>query len=347
MKRFGNLYAKIYDMDNLRKAHQNAKKGKGWYEEVKAIDADPETYLKQLQEMLVSHTYKTSPYEKFIKREGGKEREIFKLPYFPDRICQWAILQVIEPYLMRHMMKNTYSAIPKKGIHAALHDVQEAMWKDVPNCQYCLKLDVKHYYPSINHGILKAKFRRLFKDPELLWLLDEIIDSISTAKIEDMRNIWLLEEDVDPETGIPIGNYLSQYCGNFYLSSFDHWLKEQQRVKHSFRYMDDTLVFGGDKEQLHRLRREISNYLWEELKLTLKENWQVFPTYVRGVDFVGYRVFMNYTLLRKSSCIKFKGKMTEIRKKTEAGQLMNRSDWCSIHSYKGWLKHCDSFRLSQ
>ena len=111
--------------------------------------------------------------------------------------------------------------------------------------------------------------------------------------------------------------------------------------------MDDTLVFGGDKEQLHRLRREISNYLWEELKLTLKENWQVFPTYVRGVDFVGYRVFMNYTLLRKSSCIKFKGKMTEIRKKTEAGQLMNRSDWCSIHSYKGWLKHCDSFRLSQ
>lgn len=334
-------------MENLREAHKNARKGKGWYEEVKMVDADPETYLTQLQEMLINHTYKTSPYEKFIKRECGKEREIFKLPYFPDRICQWAILQIIEPYLLRHMTDYTYSAIPGKGIHAALHDLQEAMWKDVPNCQYCLKLDVKHYYPSINHGILKAKFRRLFKDPELLWLLDEIIDSISTAKIEDMHNIWLLEEDVDPETGIPIGNYLSQYCGNFYLSSFDHWLKEQQRMKHTFRYMDDTLIFGGDKEQLHRLREEIAGYLWAELKLTLKENWQVFPTYVRGVDFVGYRVFMNYTLLRKSTCKNLKRKMTEIHSKVETGQLMSHSEWCSIHSYGGLVKHCDSFRLSQ
>ena len=136
MKRYGNLYEQIYSMDNLRKAHKNARKGKGWYEEVKEVDANIEVYLKQLQEMLINHTYHTSNYEKFIKKENGKEREIFKLPYFPDRICQWAILQVIEPYLMRHMTKNTYSALPKRGIHKALHDVQEAMWKDVPNCQY-------------------------------------------------------------------------------------------------------------------------------------------------------------------------------------------------------------------
>lgn len=102
MKRYGNLYEKIYSMDNLRKAHQNARKGKGWYQEVREVDADVETYLKRLQEMLINHTYQTSPYEKFIKHDSGKEREIFKLPYFPDRICQWAILQVIEPYLLRY-----------------------------------------------------------------------------------------------------------------------------------------------------------------------------------------------------------------------------------------------------
>lgn len=201
MKRYGNLYEQICSMDNLRKAHQNAKKGKGWYQEVKEVEADVEGYLTKLQEMLVNHTYHTSNYEKFIKRENEKEREIFKLPYFPDRICQWAILQVIEPYLIRNLTKNTYSAIPKRGIHAALHDTKEAMQKDVPNCQFCLKLDVRHYYPSINHDILKAKFRRLFKDADLLWLLDEIIDSICTAKIEDMRDIWFLDEDADPETG--------------------------------------------------------------------------------------------------------------------------------------------------
>ena len=347
MKRYGNLYGQIYSMDNLRKAHKNARKGKGWYEEVKEVDANIEVYLKHLQEMLINHTYHTSNYEKFIKKENGKEREIFKLPYFPDRICQWAILQVIEPYLMRHMTKNTYSALPKRGIHKALHDVQEAMWKDVLNCQYCLKLDVRHYYPSINHDILKAKFRRFFKDAELLWLLDEIIDSICTANIEDLRNIWLLDEDVDPETGIPIGNYLSQYCGNFYLSSFDHWLKEEKRVKHTFRYMDDVVIFGSSKEELHRLRKEIALYFKTELRLTIKGNWQIFPSYVRGVDFVGYRTFLNYTLLRKSSCKNFKAKMVKIRKKTANGQMMNYSEWCSVNSYKGWLKHCDSYRLQK
>lgn len=345
MKRYGNLYEKIYSMDNLRKAHQNARKGKGWYQEVREVDADVETYLKRLQEMLINHTYQTSPYEKFIKRDSGKEREIFKLPYFPDRICQLAILQVIEPYLLRYMTKNTYSAIPERGIHKALHDVQEAMWKDVPNCQYCLKLDVRHYYPSINHSILKAKFRRLFKDAELLWLLDEIIDSICTAKIEDMRDIWLLDEDIDTETGIPIGNYLSQYCGNFYLSGFDHRIKEEKRVKHYFRYMDDIVIFGSSKEKLHALKREMDVYFMRELRLTIKENWQVFPSYVRGVDFVGYRTFLNYTLLRKSTCTNFKKKMVHIREKTASGQLMNYSEWCSVNSYKGWLNHCDSYRL--
>lgn len=347
MKRVGNLYKEICSMDNLRKAHQNAKKGKGWYEEVKAVNADEDTYLKALQEMLVNHTYHTSEYVSFIKKENGKEREIFKLPYFPDRICQWAILQVIEPYLLRNLTKNTYSAIPKKGIHAALHDVQQAMWKDSENCQYCLKLDVRKYYPSINHKILKQKFRRMFKDPELLWLLDEIIDSICTANIENLRDIWFLDEDIDPETGIPIGNYLSQYCGNFYLSAFDHWLKEVKHIKHVFRYMDDIVIFGRTKEELHALRLEIDAYFRTEMKVVIKGNWQVFPTFIRGVDFVGYRVFLNYTLLRKSSCIKFKKKMVQIKEKVENGQLMNYSEWCSVNSYKGWLKHCDSYRLQE
>lgn len=287
MKRYGNLYEQICSMDNLRKAHQNAKKGKGWYEEVKEVEADVDGYLTRLQEMLINHTYQTSQYEKFIKRENGKEREIFKLPYFPDRICQWAILQVIEPYLLLYMTKNTYSAIPDRGIHAALNDVRDAMQKDVPGCQYCLKLDVRKFYPSINHDILKQKFRRLFKDAELLWLLDEIIDSICTAKIEDMRDIWLLDEDIDSETGIPIGNYLSQYCGNFYLSGFDHWIKEEKRVKHYFRYMDDIVIFGADKAELHRLKEEIDAYFRQNLKLTIKGELASISFLCAGCRFCG------------------------------------------------------------
>ena len=293
------------------------------------IDANPDYYLGLLHNMLKYKTFHTSEYKVFIKNDSGKEREISKLPYFPDRICQWAILQVIEPILVKNMTIDTYSAIPDRGIHFGLKRIQHDMQTDVKGCQYCLKLDVKKYYPSIDHDILKAKYRRLFKDADLLWLLDEIIDS------------------TEGDVGVPIGNYLSQYSGNFYLSSFDHWIKEVKHVKHYHRYMDDIVIFGETKEELHRLKDDVDEYFRDELKLTIKNNWQIFPSYVRGVDFLGYRIFLNFILLRKNTVKRMKKKMTKLYKKVSSGNMMNYSEWCSINSYNGWLIHCNSFRLRQ
>lgn len=329
MKRYGNLYQIICSKENLRLAHQNARKGKGWYKEVKMVDSDVDHYINLLHDMLVNKTYQTSEYVTFIKRDSNKDRVIYKLPYFPDRICQWAIIQVIEPILIKNLIQNTYSAIPGRGIHKALDDVKKAIQKDPTGMAYCLKLDVKKYYPSIDHAVLKGKFRRMFKDPDLLWLLDEIIDS------------------TPGNAGIPIGNYVSQYCGNMYLSGFDHWIKEEKHIRHYFRYMDDICIFSKCKEELHKLRKEIDKYFKMNLYLTIKSNWQVFPTFTRGLDFVGYRIFRNFVLLRKSTCKQFKKKMTHIIKKINRGMEMNFSEWCSINSYRGWLLHCDSFRLSE
>ena len=323
------LWDAIYSMDNLKVAHQNAKKGKGWYTEVKMVDEDPDYYLGLLQQMLINKTYHTSEYQTFYKTDGNKKRLIYKLPYFPDRICQWAVLQVIEPILLRNLTSDTYSAIPGRGIHSCLHNLQDAMRNDVKGSQYCLKLDAKQYYPSIDHNILKMKYRRLFKDDDLLWLLDEIIDSTPGDK------------------GIPIGNYLSQYSGNYYLSAFDHWIKEVKGVKHYFRYMDDIVILHESKEYLHQLHKEIDEYFRKELKLTIKENWQVFPTFKRGIDYVGYRSFLEFTLLRKSTCKGFKRKMVSINKKRLNGEPLTYSEWCSINSYKGWLIHYDGYRLSE
>lgn len=124
MKDTGDLFSKICDMDNLRKAHKNAKRGKGWYAEVKCIEKDLDHYLKRLQENLIEHRYHTSEYEIFTKKESNKEREIYKLPFYPDRICQWAILQVIEPYLLNSMTKDTYSAIPNRGIQPIINQLR-------------------------------------------------------------------------------------------------------------------------------------------------------------------------------------------------------------------------------
>lgn len=359
-----DLFNSICSMDNLYRAYQNAKSGKGWYKEVKQIEKRPFYYLAGLQYMLKNHLFKTSEYEIFILNEGKKKRDVYKLPFFPDRIAQWAILQVIEPFLMANMTADTYSAIPGKGIQPIVNDLRgyyktkrvdgkkKSVWvpsillTDEENTRYCYKIDLHHYYQSINHEVLKQKFRKVFKDPELLWLLDEIADSINTATEEDLIELSLSGEiEVDPNTGIPIGNYMSQYSGNFYLSSFDHWVKEKLHVKHYYRYMDDVVIFASSKEELHEIHRKVTAYTRDYLHLNIKGNYQIFPTKVRGVDFVGYRFFGEYTLLRKSTAINFKRKMRACRKKMENNIPPTYSEWCSFNSYKGWLGNCDSYRL--
>lgn len=361
-----DLFNSICSMDNLYKAYQNAKSGKGWYKEVKQIEKRPFYYLAGLQYMLKNHLFKTSEYEIFILNEGKKKRDVYKLPFFPDRIAQWAILQVIEPFLVANMTTDTYSAIPGKGIQPIVNDLRgyyktkrvdgkkKSVWvpsillSDEENTRYCYKIDLHHYYQSINHEVLKQKFRKVFKDPELLWLLDEIADSINTATEEDLIELSLSGEiEVDPNTGIPIGNYMSQYSGNFYLSSFDHWVKEELHVKHYYRYMDDVVIFASSKEELHEIHRKVTAYTRDYLHLNIKGNYQIFPTKVRGVDFVGYRFFGEYTLLRKSTAINFKRKMRACRKKMENNIPPTYSEWCSFNSYKGWLGNCDSYRLSK
>lgn len=361
-----DLFNSICSMDNLYRAYQNAKSGKGWYKEVKQIEKRPFYYLAGLQYMLKNHLFKTSDYEIFILNEGKKKRDVYKLPFFPDRIAQWAILQVIEPFLVANMTTDTYSAIPGKGIQPIVNDLRgyyktkrvdgkkKSVWvpsillTDEENTRYCYKIDLHHYYQSINHEVLKQKFRKVFKDPELLWLLDEIADSINTATEEDLIELSLSGEiKVDPNTGIPIGNYMSQYSGNFYLSSFDHWVKEELHVKHYYRYMDDVVIFASSKEELHEIHRKVTAYTRDYLHLNIKGNYQIFPTKVRGVDFVGYRFFGEYTLLRKSTAINFKRKMRACRKKMENNIPPTYSEWCSFNSYKGWLGNCDSYRLSK
>ena len=284
-------------------------------------------YLYAIQKMLKEKTFHTSTYEVFRRIEGPKEREISKLPFFPDRIVQWAILLQIEPYLNASFIDDTYSAVKGKGIHYGKRKVEHAIKKDGSGCTYCYKIDIYHYYQSIHHDILKQQYRRLFKDKDLLWLIDEIIDSTP-------GNI-----------GIPIGNYLSQFSGNLYLSGFDHYVKEKLSVKHYYRYMDDIVIMATTKEELRALLPKIQAYLKEQLCLQIKPNWQIFPTYVRGLDFLGYREFRKYSLLRKR--VKKNAARTLLKHLAAARRNngINLHQYGSISSYKGWIEHCNSYKL--
>ena len=322
MKRLGKIYPKICSMENLRNAHQQAQKDKGFYAEVKLVNSNPDYYLSLIQEMLINHTYALSPddYRKEVLHDRAKDRELWKLNYYPHRIIQWAIMLQIEETLNGVLTNFTCASIPNRGIHKAYLLVKRYM-NDENESRYCLKLDIHHFYQSIDKDILKKLFRRKFKDPELLDLTDIIIDSCPK--------------------GLPIGSYLSQYLANFYLSYFDHWLAEELGVKRIIRYMDDIVIFSSSKEQLHEWFDKMKAYLNDNLHLEIKGNYQVFETRVRGLDFVGYRFFDAYTILRKSTYRRMVKKLISIRSKVSKGGYMSFKDYCCINSYVGWLKWCN------
>lgn len=309
MKRIGNIYQSICSLQNLIEADKKARKGKAWQYGVKVHDRNRDANLLTLHDQLVNKTYQTSPYTVFKVFEP-KEREVYRLPYFPDRITHHAIMNVLEPVFVSTFTADTYSCIKGRGIHAAAYAVKKSL-TDNQGTQFCLKLDVKKFYPSIDHAVIKQLIRRKIKDIDLLWLLDEIIDSAP---------------------GLPIGNYLSQYLANFFLTYFDHWIKEELRVKHYFRYADDLVILSGSKEHLRSLFNSIKQYL-ADLKLEVKNNWQIFPVEARGIDFVGYRFFHSHTLLRKAI------------KKNFARMISIDKNDASVASYLGWAKHCNSNHL--
>lgn len=310
MKRQSNLFGKIISIENLHCADEIARKGKAKQYGIQLHDRNREANIQALHEMLKNREYKTSPYRTFIVREP-KEREVFCLPYFPDRIMHHAIMNVLEPIFVRTFTADTYSCIKGRGIHAAARGVKAAL-QDVQGTTYCLKLDITKFYPSVDHWTLKTLLMRKFKDKDLLHLLFEIIDSAP---------------------GLPIGNYLSQYLANFYLSYFDHWLKENKGVRYYFRYADDIVILSPSKAELHALLNDIKQYLNAHLKLQVKGNYQVFPVAARGIDFVGYKFYHTHTLLRKSI------------KKRFARMVARRKNPASVASYMGWAKHCNSNHL--
>jgi len=311
MKRIGNIYGQISSLKNLQEADTKGQKGKANQYGVIHHNRNKEGNLLLLQDMLVSKSYRTSEYDVFNIYEP-KERIVYRLPYFPDRITHHAIMNVLEPVFVGSFTADTYSCIKKKGIHSLLRKLKEDL-KDINETKYCLKFDIKKFYPSIDHDVLKGLLRRKFKDRDLLWLMDEIIDSAP---------------------GLPIGNYLSQYLANFYLSYFDHWIKEQKCVKYYYRYADDIVILSSDKSVLHHLLSEIKDYL-HNLKLEVKGTHQVFPVDARGIDFVGYVFRHSHIRIRKQI------------KKNFARKLSNNPNHPSKASYLGWLGHCDAKHLTK
>lgn len=318
MKRYDYLFNRVCSIENLRIADHKARQGKKRSRGVHLFDRDAEGNLQRLHEMLLSGDYHTSRYT-FFQVHDPKERTIARLPYYPDRIVHHAIMNVLEPIFNKLYTADTYACIKGSGSHLARRRIMTALRRDPEGTQYCLKLDIRKYYPSVDHATLKAIVRRKIKDERLLALMDEIIDSAA---------------------GLPIGNYLSQTLANVYLAYFDHYVKEQLGVKYYFRYVDDIVILSDSKDDLRRYLAAIQEAL-TGLKLEVKPNWQIYPVEARGIDFLGFVFRHGYVLLRKRIKHNLFRALLHARKVCRSIRQIR----LAVASYIGWLKYTNSQHL--
>lgn len=315
-----DLWSQVISVDNLREAAKTAyKNANNKQHSMIAFMEKLEDNILELNKKLTDWTYKTGPYS-HSKIKEPKERQISSLP-FKDKVVQHAILQIILPIWMTKFTKDTYNCLKGRGTHGFVRNIQKTIKFHKVGTKYVLQMDVRHYYPSLNHNTLKRIVTWTIKDQRLQRLIFEIIDS-------------------EPQ-GVPIGNYLSQFLATLYLTPFDHYVKEIIKAKYYFRYCDDLVFFASTKKELWRIYKLVIQYM-EGIHLTIKPNARIFPLDT-GLDVVGYVFYPDHTRLRKRNKLKFERKCAQ----AHADGLTGTAFKVKIGSYLGLLRYCNSTNLKR
>lgn len=334
-KTYNNLYPQIYSFESLYSGYLKARKGKRHGREVQVFELDLEGNLIQLQNELIWSMYKTGEYRRFIVNEP-KEREVAALP-FRDRVVQHSLVSVIEQIWERRFIHDSYACRPGRGTHKGADRAQQ-MLREVQRKHgkvFVLKADIAKYFYSIDHGILKKLVRRRVCCKKTLGLIDSIIDS--TAAPGDLA-----------PAGVPIGNLTSQLFANVYLNELDEYVKHTLRERYYIRYMDDFCVVHHEKDHLQKIRKDIEDFLWSQLRLKTNAKTQVFPLgdkHGRALDFLGYRIWTTHRKLRKSSISRITKKLRSFQRKYAAGLVDMKRIQQSIKSWVAHASHASTYRL--
>jgi len=340
MKRFGNIYPKIYDYENLYQAYRSARKEKTERGEVMAFTAHLEENLIEIQNQLMWHTYKPGRYREFYVSDP-KKRLIMALP-FRDRVVQWAIYRQINYLLDKRYIPTSYACRIGGGTQRAVHQLQQYI-RHTPGEVYVLKLDVSKYFYRIDHDVLLDILHRIFKDQELLELLRRIIDDDQGG---GLFGIDIETGEREAGVGMPIGNLTSQMFANLYLNEADQYTKHALKAKKYIRYMDDMVIVSNDLSYLHDCWQAMDDFLASHLKLQLNRK-STIQAARDGIDFCGYRVWRDHIRLRQKSALKMKRRLRYLRRAYSRGEVELGEVTASLTSYLGLLKHCDGYQLKQ
>lgn len=346
-KSVNNLYEPMLEHSNVEAKFHKAAKGKTERPDV-AVILKPENIQKHIEKVIeqlsntapegheVQHpekAWRPTTHNKVSINEGTtkKNRLIEKPRYNYEQVVHHIVVSACYDIFMQGMYEFSCGSVPERGSHYGKKYIERWIRTDLKNCKYILKMDIRHFFESVDHDVLKAWLQKKIRDKRMLNILFMIIDG--------------------SEQGLPLGFYTSQWLSNFMLQPLDHYIKEELHAVHYIRYMDDMVVFGKNKKELHRMQRAIEERLREQLNLQMKRNWQVFRfDYVerktgkrkgRPLDFMGFEFYQDKTILRESIMLSCTRKVNRVAKKG----TVTWYDATALLSYMGYLSHTDTYAM--
>jgi len=325
MQRANKLITAVADLDNLRLAFWKARKGKSYAKEVQDYRHALDQNLLDLRLQILTSQVKVGNY-RYFKVYDPKKRQICASA-FGEQVLHHALMNVCHATFERSQIFDSYASRKGKGTYAALDRARSYARKS----RFFLKLDVRKFFDSIHHSVLKNQIHDLIKDQRVLAIFYSIIESYDAAPDGNGR-------------GVPIGNLTSQYFANHYLSGLDHYIKEVLKIKAYVRYMDDMILWHDDKEVLKDAYHAIIQYVENILHCNLKPELINYSSC--GLPFLGYLLFPHHTRLAQRSKKRF------IRKWNILQELYDSGEWdeskCQRHLLPllAFTQHADakSFR---
>ena len=328
-------YEKIYNFQNLYKAHKAARLGKRSTREVIDFEMELAKNLSQISDALKNHSYEMAGYYSFMVHDP-KDRVIHALHY-RDRVVQHCLCdEVLAPTLDKKLIYDNAACRIGKGTHFAMNRVNgflREFYKEHGTSGYFLKCDIKKFFNSIDHDVLKSKLRKVFDDEEVLALLYQIIDSYECT----------------PGKGLPLGNQTSQWFAIYYLDGFDRLIKEKLHIKYYSRYMDDCLLIHDNKNYLKYCQKEMEDYLNNVLQLEFNQKTQIFPI-KNGADYLGFHFYLTDTgkvirKVRQQTKYKYKRKLKHMQQKYAAGEMQLEDIKQVLSSYQAHLSYGHTYKL--
>jgi retron-type reverse transcriptase len=316
-------------------AHRTLLRGRRFKNEGALFKLHYEMQLLQIHKELATQSYQPGAYKSFMIYEP-KQREVLAAP-LKDRVVHHALHDVIEPIIDKKFIFDTYACRQNKGTHAAIHRAQRFMQSN----QYFMHLDVKKYFPNIDHFILKRILKKHIDEQDVLQLFDIIIDSTLDKNLSKTPDLFS-----QAPKGLPIGNLTSQFLANLYLNELYQYIKHELKIKYYVRYMDDFVVFANDKAMLLQAEKDIISFCNSKLQLSLHLKGGI-KHYSEGLGFLGFKIYRKHLRLKGVCLNRYLQKYKLKQKQLQECKISIEDMQASVDSWQNHISFANTFCLQQ